>query len=248
MTNLNIFDNDLEEIDVSGATGGGSYLMESGIYALRIQHAYIETNANTGSINFVVTAENTDGVTITDRFCVFSGRTKSNEYVDKRDGTSKKLPSYLLAKSLGIVVLNKILGPDDYEDKVINVRDWSTGKDVPKTVPMATELVGKFVKAAVIKEIRDKNSLNQQTGRYEPTGETREENHIVRFYNADTGMAASEMKAHQSDPSVQAKAMETWAEKNTGKTIDKATRKAAAPAPQAAAPMGESAAPSLFAR
>ena len=231
---------DAVEVDTDVISSGTSYLMESGIHTLKIDNAYLELSKG-GAYSLVMNATNPEGQRIRQQFWMTSGTAKGckNTYTDKQ-GNEKYLPGFTMANGLAVLATGKPIGEIATEEKVIKIYNRDAGGEAPTTVKMFTDLVGTTVKAAIFKQTVDRTALNSATGTYEPTGETRDENEVVKFFRAADNFTLAELAAKAKDPSVQAVHHDQWAEKNTGNTLNKAKGKpegAAAPtaAPEAAA-------------
>jgi hypothetical protein len=79
------------------------------------------------------------------------------------------------------------------------------------------DLMNQEVIVGLFKQVVDKTKKNETTGAYEPTGETREENEIDKFFHASDRMTTAEIKAAANE----AVFANTWESKWTGKTREK---------------------------
>ena len=122
--------------------------------------------------------------------------------------------------------------------------------EVPTKVDMLMDLVGQSIYAGVIKQLVDKTKKDEATGVYHPTGESREENEIDKFFRARDKMTTAEIRAKATEATFAT----TWAEKFTDTVKDKTSKKGAtgmSGAPKlngaAGAPQVKAAPSSLFA-
>ena len=173
-----------------------------------------------------------------------TNRTGQNFYVDKQDATKKHpLPGFTTADDLCLLTTGHGLSEQAIEEKVVKLYDFEAKKELPQNVPVLTGMIGKEIGVGLIKRIVDKN-VKDSAGIYVPSGETREENSVDKFFHAESGRTVAEFKAGTADAAFQTK----WAEKNRGKTQNRAKGapgKAGTPArPQAVA--GAKPASSLF--
>jgi hypothetical protein len=176
-----------------------------------------------------------------------SGDKKGNKnyYVDK-EGNQKYLPGFLLANSLGLLTVGKEIGElaGAAENKVVKLYSFTEKKEVPTEVPVLVELLGQEIYAAVIKQVVDKNA-KAADGSYQPTGETREENEIDKFFRAKDKMTTAEIRAGAEEPAF----FNTWKEKWAGQVKDRSTKtsgQAGAPKPAGASPAAKKPTASLF--
>ena len=211
---------DVVEPSIEGS-GGGSFLWESGLYDATIKLAYV-TQSTGGAYWLNVELEKNGGNfgTMRDKWCIKSGNEKGNKtfYINK-EGKKQPLPGYQTGKSLCVTVTGEDLDANmnKVEKKVIKVRDFAQGKDVPTELPVLTALLNKPVKVAVHQVIEDRMTKGSN-GSYESTGETRTVNNCKFFGNCD-GKTAEEIENNTD-----AVMFDKWAAKNTGNVIDKSSK------------------------
>ena len=103
--------------------------------------------------------------------------------------------------------------------------------EVPTKVEVLMDLLGQEIIAGVIKQTVDKTKKNE-AGAYEATGETRDENDIDKLFRAKDRMTTAEIRAQAETATF----IDTWSNKWTGQTKNKAKgASGTAGAPQAAA-------------
>lgn len=197
--------------------GGGSRVLESGIYTFTIQHAYIGKSTG-GAISLNLNLKTEDNKELKQQLWVTSGTAKGgkNYYIDK-NGDKQYLPGFVMANSLCLLALGKEISELDTEQKVISVYNTEAKAEVPTKVDMLMDLVGKDITAAVFKQIVDKTKKNESTGAYDPTGETREENELDKFFRASDKKTTAEIRAQAEEATF----VHTWEKKYAGQTRDK---------------------------
>lgn len=207
-----------DEKDSVGGGGGG--VLESGLYPATVTLAYVTKSAG-GATGLVLQAKTDSGRDIKQTLWMTSGTAKggTNYYKDK-NGEKQYLPGFLAATSLTLLTVGKEIGTMDTETKVVNAYSKEAKGEVPTKVDMLTDLLGKAIIVGVIKQTVDKTVKNENTGVYEPTGETREENEIDKFFRASDKMTTAEIRAAANDPVFYT----TWGDKWSGKTKDKASK------------------------
>lgn len=239
---------------------GGFSVLESDLYPAKIELAYLAPSEG-GALSLVIHAKTDQGQDIRSTQWMTSGTAKGckNFYIDK-NGDKQYLPGFIMANALALLTTGKEISELDPEIKVINKYSKEAGAEVPTKVEMLTELVGQEINIGLIKQIVDKTEKNpaydpsqpksDKNLQYIPTGETREENEVDKFFRASDNKTTAEIRG-QAD---EAKFFETWVGKWKGKLRDKSTKdakgNAGAPgAPKRAAAPGGSAKPtaSLFA-
>lgn len=199
---------------------GGGGVLESGLYEFKILSAYV-TKAASEAIGIVLNFENADKKRLRQTVYITSGKEKggSNFYTDQKTGEKKYLPGYLMANSLALLTTGKEINELDTEDKVIPVYNSEAKKEIPTKVDMIMDLVGKDVLLGVLKQTVDKTAKDG-AGKYVPTGETRDENEIDKIFRASDRMTTAEIRGN-AEVAVFA---DTWANKWTGITKNKATK------------------------
>lgn len=192
---------------------GGFQVFESDIYPAKVKALFAGAAAS-GAKNVTLVVD-LDGKEYSETVYV-TNKSGENFYTDKETSKKKQLPGWGLIDSLCIITTGKHLNELDAEEKVFNVYDPDAKKQVPKNVPMFTEVLGKPVHIGLLKEIVDKNQKDS-AGNYVPTGDTREQNSIDKFFHPETKQTYSEAKDGKPG-----EFYDKWLEKNKGKTQNKA--------------------------
>lgn len=202
---------------------GGSRVIDSGIYKATITHAYVTKSAG-GAVGMTTLLKTEDGKDIRQTFWMTSGTAKGcKNYYEDKNGDKQYLPGFIQANSLCLLTLGQEISSLETEQKVIPVYNVEAKSEVPTKVDMLMDLVGKDVVVAVMKQTVDKTKKNDSTGLYEPTGETREENEVDKFFRARDRMTTAEIRAQAEEATF----VNTWAEKWTGKVRNKSKGAAA---------------------
>jgi len=201
---------------------GGSRILESGLVNMTIKLAYLtKSDGGALALNVVGKVENQD---VRQQFWMTSGTAKGcKNYYEDKDKNKQYLPGFIMANSLCLLTLGKEISQIETESKVIPLYNSAAKAEVPTKVEMLTDLIGQEIIAGVIKQTVDKTTKNVATGEYEPTGETREENEIEKFFRARDRMTTAEIRA-KAETAVFA---DTWAAKWTGVVKNKAKGAAA---------------------
>lgn len=198
-------------VDEKDVIAGG--VIESGLYPAKITMAYLKTS-DTGAVGLTTHYKTESGQVIRDTNYITSGTAKgcSNTYKDK-DGKEQYLPGYNSANSLSRLITGKDIGDLDSEEKLVNVYNFDAKAEVPTKVEVLMELLNKDVLLGIFKQETEKTVKNEK-GEYVGTGEFRTENVIDKFFDHDSRMTSSEMKAKAE----KAVFVETWSDKWIGKT------------------------------
>ncbi len=195
---------------------GGGGILDTDLYPGRVKVAYL-TTASTGAVAVNIQLD-VDGKEVRQQFWVLSGNAKGNKNTYTKDGKEYYLPGFLTANSLALLTVGKELSELDIEKKVVKLYDFEAKEERPTEVDVFVELTGQQILAGIEKQTVDKTQKNEQTDEYEPTGETREVNEIVKFFRADDGLTVPEIEKGVTE----AKFKDDWVNKFQGKTRNKA--------------------------
>lgn len=220
---------------------GSSGPLDSGAYLAKISLAYaiVAASGATG----VVLHLNIDKREIRQTLWITSGKEKGNKnYYETKDGERKYLPGFNLFQSLCLLTIGKEVHEMDTESKVIKLYNPETKKEEPTEVEVLVELLNQEIYAGILKQTVDKTAKGDD-GKYHPTGESRDENEIDKFFRERDKMTTAEIRAGAEEPTF----FNQWEAKWKGVARDRrAKTDGAAPAAKAGAPAG-AAKRSLFA-
>lgn len=218
-------------------TLGGGGVLDSGLYDLDIDHAYVSKSTG-GAMALNIKLSNKQGQRVSAQLWMTSGTAKGcKNYYEGKDGQKSYLPGFLLANALCLLTVGKEISQLVPEEKVIPIYNYDEKKELPTKVNAVVDLFGKSITAGVLKELVDKN---KDTGTvdgngkkvYAASGETREQNEIDKFFRAKDGMTVAEIRGGATAPEFKT----AWAEKNTGVVRNKAKGATAGSAPAAGKP------------
>ena len=215
-----------------------SRILDAGIYDAIIETAYTGVSSG-GAISLTVNFKTATNQFLNQVIYLTSGTAKGKKttYTDKRDGSEKALPGFVLGNSLALAASGKAIGVLESVEKMVSIFNYDLKKDVPTKVPMLMDLVGKHVKLGVIKQIVDRNVKNN-AGIYVPSGETREENDIDKVFTED-GFTSTEIAAKATEPAF----INTWEKTNKGEVRNRSKGASSSNGAVAGSPVAP---PSLF--
>jgi hypothetical protein len=233
-----------ETIDEDYIGSGGVF--DTDIYQAKIKTAYIG-KAQASEARNVTLLLDIGGRELRSQTWV-SNKNGDVTYKDKQTGEMKNLPGYNQMNSVALLVAGKNLGDLDTEELVVKIYDFDAKKELPQSVTCFTELHGETINVAVQRQTVDKTKKNDATGDYDPTGETRDQNEIVKFFAGDKLVTISEvaefikslgesfddvvdnghlLKAIRKVPEEAGMYADKWLTRNKGQTYDKSTGKKA---------------------
>lgn len=195
--------------------GGGSYLWDSGVYKTIVDMAYFDQSKG-GAHSLNVTLLSEDGKKLKQTIW-FTNRKEEVHFVNQK-GEKDYLPGYTLVNNLALIITGEDINEafDKSEKKMVNVYDFNEKKEKPTEKSVATSLLGKQIKAAVLKQTVNKR-VNDGSGTYVDSAETRDENQLKEFYFPDSDLTVVE----KAKDATEALMMPKWAERNTGKTLNR---------------------------
>lgn len=223
---------------------GGGGVLDSDIYPAKIKTAYIGKASSSDARNVTLLLD-IGGREVRSQIWV-SNRNGDVTYKDKKSGDDKNLPGFSQINSLCMLVCSKEMGDMDVEELRVNIYDFDAKKELPQAVDCFTELHGEMINVALQRQTVDKTAQDKNTGKYEPTGEVRDQNEIVKFFPESKLVTISEVAEFVkglggnfddvlSDGDI-AKAIDNmadeagnyadkWLDRNKGQTYDKSTGK-----------------------
>lgn len=201
------------ERDSVGASFGP---VDSGLYNMTVSLAYLKTAAS-GALALALELKSDAGQVVRQDFWMTSGTAKGGKNYYEKDGEKRYLPGFTMANSLSLLTVGKEIGQHETETKVINLYSSEAKAEVPTKVEMFTDLLGKEVIAGVIRQTVDKN-VKDGAGNYVPSGETRDENEVDKFFRMRDRMTTAEIRAQAESATF----IDTWNEKWAGKVRNKA--------------------------
>jgi hypothetical protein len=202
--------------------GGGFSPLETDVYEGVIKVAYAgqskEGAHNVSLILQIGTQEHRETIYVTNK-------AGENFFLSKTEkdaaGKPKKvaLPGFTTIDDLCQVSVGKTLSEADVEEKVLKIYDYDTRQEVPKSVPVLTELTGKPCLVAIKKSLVNKKG---PAPTYEPIADYREENTIEKVFHPELRVTVVEAKkSAEKGEDPKAEFIDVWLEKNKGRTHDK---------------------------
>lgn len=222
---------------------GGFSVLETDVYAGKIKMAFAGQSAK--GAHFVTLIADLGSREYRETFYITNQKGENfwlskNEKDDKGNPKRIALPGFTHIDDICQVATGKVLAEQESEEKMVNIYDPDLKKEVPKAVPVLTELLGKDILVAVQKTIVDKTKKDGDE--YVATGESKEENTIEKVFHPELRVTVVEAKeAAKSDKQPVAGFIDVWAERNKGKTKDKRQNKGNAG--QAGRPAGSNSGP-----
>lgn len=203
-------------IEVEKDSVGSSGPLDSALYSGTVAMAYVEQSKG-GAMGLNLTLKTDAGREVRQTLWMTSGREKGQKNYYEKDGVKHYLPGFNLANSLCLLTVAKEISQLETEKKVVKLYSFEAKAEVPTQVDCLTDLIGKEIIAGILRQTVDKNVKND-AGAYVPSGETRDENEIDKFFRARDKMTTAEIRAQAEEPAFYA----AWESKWTGVTRNKA--------------------------
>jgi hypothetical protein len=219
--------------------GGGGFVLDTGLYPMVVDNAYLDKSSG-GAMNINLHLKKKSGGNQVYRQTIYitSGEAKGKKpYYVGKDGKKHPLPGYSLVNMIHMITTGNPLSQVAPEKRLVKLWDFDASAEVPREVPVVTEMVGQEILVGMHK-CRENKRANQN-GEWVDTNEAREFNEINKVFYPD-GFSVTE-KAAEAD---EAKFVNKWTEANTSDYVrDKFKPVAGAPAAGATAAPTVAAAP-----
>ena len=207
-------------VDDGDRLGGDGYVWQSGVFPVVIDLAYLsESSSEAVGLNMVYKDEN--GRELKNTLWIKSGKNSKNPkktyYV--KEGVKHNLPGMNHANAIALLTLGKQLTDLTVTEKTVALWDYDAKAEVNTKVEVYMDLIDQRIDVGVLRQIVDKNELNETTGKWEATGEVRDINEVDKFFRESDGLTVTEIQAGETVPTFK----EKWETKWTGVTQNKAT-------------------------
>ena len=214
-------DKDVEE--TKDVIGGGGYIKESGLYLVKINHAFFEESKG-GATGVNLSIQHKDKTEMNTTVYITSGLAKGqkNYYVNQK-GNKVLLPGYVTMDEICLAASGKPMAQSTLSTKAVEVYDFTAGKKVSKQVQVLDALIGAIVNLGITKNLVNKWKDGA------PTAETTDRNEISKAFNKDR---QTSKEAAAGEP---ATFVDKWVAKHEGVTKDERTIKDGAVSAHAAA-------------
>ena len=217
MSLLSTLTSDASIANEKDSVGGGGVL-DSGLYPATVTLAYAQKSEG-GALGLVLQAKTNQGRDIRQTLWMTSGTAKGCKNYYEKDGVKNYLPGYVAANALALLTTGKEISELDTETKVVNVYNKDAQAEVPTKVEAIVDLMGQEILIGVIKQTVDKTQKTD-AGTYVPTGETRDENEIDKFFRASDRKTTAEIRAQAEEAAF----ADVWEKKWAGVTKDRASK------------------------
>ena len=209
--------------------GGGFQPRESNAYDFLIKAFYAGV-ADSGAKNVSIIVEDAAGEY---RETIYVTNKKGENWFLNKDDNTKKvpLPGFTTIDDICLAATGFPLAEQVFTEKVFNIYDFDAKKEQPTKVMCALEVMGKTVSLGIQKVLEDKTKKNDQTGDYEPTGESKETNSIAKVFHTESKVTMAEAREGK-----EAAFYHSWLERNKGQTYDKRKDKSGNGKPASKAP------------
>lgn len=202
---------------------GGGFTIPSNIYEGEIKMAYVGESKK-GAQFLGLEIEHSDGKSYKEQ--VYYTKADGTNFYEK-DGKQFGLPGFYVVNDLCILVTGEALEEmDQYvEEKKVNVYDPEEKKEMPKSVPVITALLGAKVAFAIQETLEDKTE--NQNGSYVATGDTIKRNNIVKVMHLEAKATVSEITKFLKDnpegdvSEVEGVFWDKWLDKTKDQVIDR---------------------------
>lgn len=220
---------------VEDRLGSDYSAIKAGIYTGKVKQFYAgEASSGARSVTLILAGGDFGDREYRETIYVTSGKAKGGKNTYEKDGKTYQLPGFIVANHLSQCTVGCELKDLAFEDKMVNIYDSELKKEVPKSVPVAVDMIGMEVSVAILNVLE--NKTEKQGEAYVAIADTRETNNIDKVFNTEHRMTVHEAQAKAKDPETVAEFWDKWAEKNTGKQRDKTSKNVGAATGKSGAP------------
>jgi len=200
-------DSDVESTNTD--TLGGSFIKPTGLYPVMVDMAYLSKSVGGAmALNLHLKQVDGDRSIIRQTLWVTSGDKKGNKnYYVGQDGKKRLLPGMIQGDQIALIATGKHLGVLSTEEKTIKLWDFESSAEKPTKVNAVTEMIGKPLLIAVIKN-RSNKVKKDSNGVYVDQPEERFSNELDKIFYPD-GFSVTEKAAEAAEPLFHKK----WADK-----------------------------------
>ena len=197
------------EADTDVLSTGSNTIIDSGVYQGTVEMVFIDAAAS-GAKRLNIHFQTKLGLLKVVNY--FSNKQGGLTYKDKNTGKEMPLPGFSQMDTFLKVLTGEglIENAKKAELKKVGIYDFNAKVEVPTEVSVLTAGVGKEIAIGVMKISEEKTT--KESGYTEGTGQFRESNEFVKFFNAKSGLTISEMESGKTIPEFLGK----WKAKNTG--------------------------------
>lgn len=198
---------------------GGSKTIPTNVYPATIKMMYLDT-AKSGAISVNLEAVMmVNGKQRSHKETVYiSNREGKFTYTDKQSGEEHPLPGFSQIDTLCQLALGKPFVTLSAEKKVIKVYDFQARAEVNQEKEVYVDMIGTHIQIGMFEETVNKQKKNDQTGKYEPINESRDQNVINKFFGED-GHTLTEKEA-----GTEPKFIDAWRAQYAGNEDPKANK------------------------
>jgi len=209
-------ESNFESVQNPDVVGGGYSPLDTGVYEAIIKNAYL-IQSQGGAYGLTIDLSIIGDQVQNHKEAIYiSNRNGENYYINKNSGQKSPLPGFMTVNELCYLATGKPVSEQEPEGKMVNIYDFDLGKEIPKEVPVITELSGFRVQVAIQKVKQNKQEKTDEG--YVPTEEIREFNQISKFLDEETGKTWFEQSNDKESTYKQA-----WLNQWEGKVLDKTT-------------------------
>ena len=216
---------DVESTNEDVIVGGGGFTLPTGLYPMIVENAYLDKSSG-GAMNINLHLKRKTGGNQVYKHTIYitSGDAKGNKPYYEKDGKKHPLPGYSLADQICKITAEVPLSQIVAEPKLVKLWDFDASAEIPREVPVVTEMLGKEI--AIGMHLVRENKRTKQGEKWVDTNEAREFNEINKVFHTD-GMTVTEKAAEATE----AVFVEKWVKANTEDYVrDKFKPVAGAPA------------------
>lgn len=235
-------DADVQSQEEDFIPSGGGFVLDTGLYPMIIENAYFDkSRGGAMSANLHLKIKGGDKRVFKETIYITS---KAGKPFYVKDGKKFPLPGYSTVDQICKIACDTGLGQIGAEKKLVKIYDYDAGKEMPREVPVLTDLIGQEVLIGLQKRRENKRV---QSGNEWVDGPEEKVYHEINKAFYPSGHTVTEKKAEGD-----AEFIEKWKEANPDNYVRDTYKKVeaagtpGAPAANAAASTAAAAPDDLF--
>jgi len=198
-------DADVEQDDKDVLLTGGGFTLDTGLYAMVVDNAYLDkSKGGAMNINLHLKIKGGDKRIFRHTIYMTSGTAKGANPFYIKDGKKYPLPGYTMADHITRICADLPISQITPEKKLVKLYDYDAKAEVPREVPVVTEIVGKEILVGIQKR-RDNKRVQDASGSWVNGPEAAEYDEINKVFHPD-GFTVTEKNAEAEE----AKFVQKW--------------------------------------
>jgi hypothetical protein len=221
---------DVEATDEDVLPSGGGFTLATGLYPMIVDNAYLDKSSGGAmNMNIHLKIKGGDKRIFRHKIYMTSGKAKGGNPFYVKDGKKYPLPGYTLCDHVTKICAGLPVSQITPEKKLVKLYDFDQKAEVPREVPVVTEIVGKELLVG-IQAKRENKRVQDSSGNWVDGPEPRDFDEVTKVFHPD-GFTVTEKAAEAEE----AKFVQKWKAANPSDYVADKFKPVAGQAPAATA-------------